>query len=54
MHANQRYDSVFVTMKLSRCDISLSTSRFNLSLNKGFHNPDPPHKRTVPFGAKIT
>ncbi len=39
---------------ISRCDISLSISRFNLSFNKGFHNPDPPRKRTAPFGAKTT
>ncbi len=40
--------------EISRCDISLSTSKFNLRFNKGFHNPDPSRKRTAPFGAKIT
>jgi len=39
---------------VSRCDISLSILRFTLLLNKGFHNLDPPCKRTTPFGAKIT
>jgi hypothetical protein len=29
-------------------------SRFNLSFNKGFYNPDPPRKRTAPFGPKTT
>jgi hypothetical protein len=38
--------------RLSCCDISLFTLRFNLLLNKGFHND--PVKEPRPFGTKIT
>jgi hypothetical protein len=45
---------MFKQVLSSRCDISLSILDSLFNKNKGFHNPDPPRKRTEPFGAKIT